>query len=124
MPAVDVIFYQADDRSVPVIDWLDEIPAQARDRCLARLDLLNQHGHELRRPVAEYIEGTDLYELRVKFYRTNYRILYFFHGRTAAVVSHGCDKERKLSPADIRTAAERMEKFKADPERHSFGGEE
>ena len=124
MPVVEVVFYQDDDQSVPVNDWLDEIPAQARDRCLARLVLLHQHGHELRRPVAEYIEGTDLYELRVKFYRTNYRILYFFHGRTAAIVNHGCDKEKKLSPGDIRIAAERMGKFIADPERHSFGGEE
>jgi len=124
MPSIDVIFYQEDDRSVPVNDWLDDLPALARDRCLARLDLLNQLGHELRRLVAEYIEGTDLYELRIKFHRTNYRIQYFFHGRTAAVVSHGCDKERRLAPGDIRLAIDRMEKFKADPERHTFGGEE
>ena len=119
MPATNVIPYLEDDGSIPLRDWLDGLQEKARERCLARLALLEDHGHELRRPHAEYLEGTDLYELRVKFHRVNLRMLYFFHGREAAVVSHGFAKEGEIPRHEIDLATERMNKFKADPGRHT-----
>lgn len=80
MPPTPVVFFEDRDGNVPVRDWLDGLAAEARLRCLARLEMLEQFGHELDRPHAAYL-GEDLYELRIKFYRVNYRILYFFHGR-------------------------------------------
>ena len=124
MPSTTVILYLEDDGSVPVRDWLDGLAANARDRCLARLALLEQLGHELRRPHAEYLEGTDLYELRVRYHRVNLRMLYFFHGREAAVVSHGFSKEREIPPGEIALASERMAKFRAAPERHTHREED
>ena len=123
MPPTAVILYKELDQSVPAREWLDSLPADARLRCMARLELLEQSGHELDRPHAAYL-GDDLYELRIKFYRVNYRILYFFHGRTAAVVCHGLAKERVVPKKDLRTAKERMARFKADPERHTFNPRE
>jgi phage-related protein len=119
MPLTTIILYLEDDRSIPVRDWLDGLSADAQDRCLARLALLEEFGYELRRPHAEYLEGTDLYELRVKYHRVNLRMLYFFHERTTVVVSHGFSKERKIPPKEIALATERMKKFRADPERHT-----
>ena len=119
MSATRVIFFEDSDHTVPTLDWLDGLPADARVRCLARLELLEQFGHELDRPHAAYL-GDELYELRIKFYRINYRILYFFHGRTAAVVCHGLAKEQKVPRKDLRISAERMARFKADPDRHTF----
>jgi phage-related protein len=119
MPRTNVVLYLEDDGSIPILDWLDALQARARERCLAKLELLHQSGHELRRPAAEYIEGTDLYELRVKFHKVNLRMLYFFHGREIAVVSHGFSKERSIPPGEIELATDRMNKFKADPERHT-----
>jgi phage-related protein len=87
------------------------------------LEQLHQKGHELRRPLAENL-GNGLYELRVKFYRVNYRMLYFFHGREAAVVSHGLAKERTIPQRDLKLALERMKTFAQDPERHTFHPEE
>ena len=37
-----------------------------------------------------------IYELRIGLQGLNYRILYFFHGKEAAVVSHGLIKERRV----------------------------
>jgi phage-related protein len=125
MPRVDVLLYQDDDETPPpLLTWLDGLPAEARDRSLARLALLEQHGHDLRRPHAENL-GEGLYELRVKFHRINYRMLYFFHGRVAAVVSHGFAKERRVPRGEINLAAARRRKFLEDPGRHTFrpGGE-
>jgi phage-related protein len=119
MPVTNVILYQEEDGSIPIRDFLDELQPKARVRCLAKLVMLHEYGHELRRPTAEYIEGTDLYELRIKFHKTNLRILYFFHAQVAAVVSHGFSKEGKLPPREIEIAIHRMNKFKADPARHT-----
>jgi hypothetical protein len=47
-------------------------------------------------------------------------MLYFFHGRSAAVVSHGFSKERRVPPREIRLAVERRAKFLKDPGRHTF----
>jgi phage-related protein len=122
MPQIEVLIYCEDDGTAPLVDWLTSLPAEARNRCLARLVLLHEKGHELRRPHAEN-PGEGLYELRVKFFRVNYRMLYFFHGRDAAVVSHGLAKERSIPPAEIELAIERMRKFEQDPERHTFNPE-
>ena len=120
MPPVAVLVYQEDDASAPLRDWLAGLPAESRDRCLARIDLLAERGHELRRPHAEYLAGTDLYELRVKVRNVQLRLLYFFDGRSAVVLSHGFAKEGKIPPAEIRLAMRHMENFRADPDRHTF----
>jgi phage-related protein len=122
MPQIEVLLYCEDDGTAPLVDWLATLQAKARDRCLALLTLLHEQGHELRRPHAENL-GNGLYELRVKFYRVNYRMLYFFRGRDAAVVSHGLAKERAIPSGEIRLALERKRKFEHDPERHTFHAE-
>ncbi|RUL84375.1 type II toxin-antitoxin system RelE/ParE family toxin [Tautonia sociabilis] len=119
MPTTNVIFYREDDDSVPILDWLDAIPAKAQVKCLARLKRLEDLGHELRRPEADLLRD-GIYELRVGLQGIHYRMLYFFHGKDVAVVSHGLTKERKVPPREIDAAISRMEKFEADPERHTF----
>ena len=119
MPPIEVLYYQDDDGTVPIKEWLDGLGAEPRARCVVRLDMLQEHGSGLRRPIAENIGG-GLYELRVRVGRVNLRMLYFFHGRAAAVVSHGFSKERKIPPREIAAALGRMRKFREDPGRHTF----
>ena len=120
MPKTRVIFYREEaDGSVPLLDWLDEIPARARIKCLVKIERLAAEGHELRRPEADLLRD-DIYELRIGLQGINYRVLYFFHGRVAAVLSHGLVKERRVSPREIEVAIRRMEKFKTAPEAHTF----
>jgi phage-related protein len=92
VPRTKVIFYQEEDGAVPVLDWLKDIPAKARLKCFARLERLQQEGHELRRPEADMLRDK-IYELRASLQGVHYRLLYFFHGNVAAVVSHGIVKE-------------------------------
>jgi hypothetical protein len=47
MPKTRVVFFQDEDGTVPILDWLDEIPDKAQIKCLARLKRLEQLGHEL-----------------------------------------------------------------------------
>ncbi len=119
MPSTKVVIYQEEDGKAPFREWLRTLEEEPRAKCISRLDLLGELGHELRRPHAENIGG-GLYELRLKYRRVNLRILYFFHGRTVAVVSHGFAKEREIPPSEIMIARERMAKFLKNPARHTF----
>jgi hypothetical protein len=48
-----------------------------------------------------------IYELRASLQGIHYRILYFFHGNLAAVVSHGIVKEDRVPPVEIAHAISR-----------------
>ena len=98
MPATKVVFYCEEDGSVPLLDWLDSLPAKALTKCRVRIERLQKLGHELRRPEADFLRD-GIYELRVGLRGTNYRMLYFFHGNVAAVLAHGLTKEREVPPA-------------------------
>jgi len=50
----------------------------------------------------------------------HHRILYFFHGAVAAVVSHGLAKERAVPPKEIDRAVERKKRFEANPAKHTY----
>jgi phage-related protein len=73
----------------------------------------------LRRPAADYLRD-GIHELRASFAGVQYRILYFFYGNEAVVVSHGLTKEGEVPSVEIERAIERMVRFRADPPTHSF----
>src|SRR5882672_8919316 len=118
MPKTRVVFYKEDDGSVPILEWIDSLQEKALDKCRVRIERLAELGHELRRPEADLLRD-GIYELRVGLQHINYRMLYFFHGRVAAVISHGLTKEDRLLARDIQKAIERKQRFENDPERHT-----
>jgi phage-related protein len=119
MPQTRVVFYRERDGTVPVLEWLDTIPRPALIKCRVKLERLKELGHELRRPEADFLRD-GIYELRVRLWRVNYRILYFFHANTAAVVSHGVIKERRVPAKEIDRAVERKLRFTADRAAHTY----
>lgn len=119
MPRTKVVFYMENDGGVPVLEWLDGLPAKAQLKCLAKIERLKQEGHQLRRPEADLL--TDhIYELRASLQGIHYRILYFFHGNVAAVLSHGIRKEDRVPPLEIARAVERRRAFESNPAAHTF----
>ena len=116
---VDLVYYQDDDATVPMVEWLDHLPSKAVQKCLVRLSRLEELGHELRRPEADYLrEG--VYELRASYQGVHYRMLYFFHGRLAVVVSHGITKEQAVPAREIDLALKRKQRFDMNPKLHTF----
>src|SRR5436309_3180312 len=110
MPQTNVVFYREDDQSVPLLQWLDELPPKAVVKCRHRIERLRILGFELRRPEADYLRD-GIYELRVSLQGIQYRMLYFFHGNTAAIVSHGIMKEKAVPPKELDKALERKKKL-------------
>ena len=119
MPAVEVFYFQEDEDQVPLIRWLDQLPAKAQQKCQVRLERLEAIGSDLRRPEADYLRD-DIYKLRASYQGVQYRMLYFFHGRAAVVVSHGIVKEQRVPPREIALAVKRRQIFESSPEAHAF----
>jgi phage-related protein len=114
--------YRERDGSCPFLDWYGELPVKAQAKCLVRLERLRELGHELRRPEADYLRD-GIYELRIRFQQVHFRVLYFFHGTVAAVVSHGIVKEGAVPAREIDRAIQRKKCFEADPAGHSHSDE-
>jgi phage-related protein len=119
MPRTRVVFFREDDGSVPVLDWLDALPARAVVKCRVKIERLQELGHELRRPEGDYLRD-GIYELRARLGSVNYRMLYFFHQNVAAVVSHGLVKEREIPSREIDRAVLRKERFEKNSTAHSY----
>jgi phage-related protein len=122
MPQTTVVFYQDEDRGVPVLEWLRVLHRRDRRayaKCIARIQRLAEMGHELRRPEADYLRD-EIYELRARRGRVQYRMLYFFHGQNLAVLAHALTKEGQVPAADIERAIRRKAAFERNPEGHSY----
>ncbi len=93
MPRTETVFFADDDGTAPLLDWLDGQDRKVQDKCLVKIERLQELGYGLRRPEADYLRD-GIYELRVRHRNVNYRMLYFFHDQTA-VISHGLDEGRR-----------------------------
>ena len=90
MPQTRLLFFRNADGSAPVWEWLKDLRARnpkAYAKCVVRIGRVAELGHELRRPEADLLRD-GIYELRARLGTVNYRMLYFFHGRSAAVLAH------------------------------------
>src|SRR5271169_3377911 len=118
MPQSALVFYR--EGEIALFDqWLNTLPVKAQAKCLAQLRLLRSQGHELRRPIADFLRD-GIYELRPTYQGVNYRILYFFGGQDIVVISHGISKESKVPAVEINRAMERKKKYEANPSAHGW----
>jgi hypothetical protein len=118
MPETEVIMFQANDGTVPLLAWLDKLPGKVQDKCLVKIQRLEEKGYELHRPEADSLRD-GIHELRVAFRGMQYRMLYFFHGQQA-VISHGLKKDRVVPSREIDLAVERQARFENDPMKHTY----
>jgi hypothetical protein len=128
MPATEVIFY-AEHGESPFLAWLDAQQQKVQDKLFDAVARLEELGHELRRPEAEYLRD-NMYELRVKKGHVNYRPLYFFDDvkdpqtgrvtRRRAVIAHGCTKEGRVADRDIDIAIRRRQQYLTNRAAHTY----
>jgi phage-related protein len=119
LPKTEVLIFAEKDGCSPFLQWLDKQPPKVQDKCIVFIERLEEYGHELRRPQADYLED-GIYELRMNRQGINYRILYFFHEKQA-IISHGFVKqESKVPEKEINDAVKNKTKFLANPEKHKY----
>lgn len=117
MSQVEVIFFEDPKGQCPVLEWFKKLPKKVEAKGRTRIEELAKQGHELRRPLADYLRD-GIYELRWRFQSVNYRILYFFHDRKAVVLSHGFTKEDIVPPKEIDVALKNKDLFEANPDKY------
>jgi hypothetical protein len=120
MPRSEMVFSR-EGETVLFDQWLKTLPAKAQAKCLSQARLLRSQGHELRRPIADFLRD-GIYELRPTYQGVNYRILYFFSGRNIVVISHGLSKESEVPAVEINRAIERKKKYEANLKMHGWKG--
>jgi phage-related protein len=122
MPRANVVIYQEKTGEVPLLGWLDGLPAKVRDKCIAKVELLAETGYDLRRPHCDLL-GQGIWELRARHGTVHYRILYAFVGKNIVLLSHGCTKERRVPKSEINRAIKNRDNYKKNPEAHTCLGE-
>ena len=102
-------FFEEIDGGEPVRKWLDSLPVEVRGRVLARISLLAEHGPALDHPYTSQIEGK-LREVRLRFGKTRYRVLYFFDSNQRGILLHGFTKNTDaVEESDKRIGRSRMD---------------
>ena len=119
MPRIEITLYQEADGTVPLLSWLRSLPEKVQDKFLERFERLEEFGHELRRPLVDYLRD-DIYEVRVSHKRIQYRVLYFFDGKKYIILTHGFMKERKVPELEIKKAIEYKMKYLRNREMYTF----
>ena len=104
-----------------MLNWLTELRRfrpKAFIKCRERIQLLTEHGLDLRRPHADYLEDS-IYELRAKEGRVQYRILYALVGQEA-VLLHAFSKEGAIPVMELQRAQDRRRAFASNPPAHTY----
>lgn len=112
LPRTEIFFFRQADTSVPLLDWLNDLPLKVQAKCIERIDRLGELGHELRRPEADFLRD-GISELRASYQGVHYRMLYFFAGKAVVVLSHGLTKEREVPAKEIDLAMKRKKQVES-----------
>jgi hypothetical protein len=120
MPLTTVLIFADEQGYAPLMDWIRRLEPRVQAKLTVRIELLEERGHELRRPLADLLRD-GVHELRARVGTVHYRILYFFEGGNA-VLSHGLTKVGAVSDSDIDLVLGRQVLFKGNPKKHTYGG--
>lgn len=115
--AYEVEFYQKENGEVPVKGFLESLPVKLGAKTLREIELLREHGFDLKEPHIKPIKGKvnkGIYELRIKFSTDICRVFYFVYSGSTFILLHGFVKKTIKTPAG---EIDRARKYKEDYER-------
>lgn len=113
---LDLEFYQKENGSIPLEEFLLSLPPKLRAKAFRDIELLRKLGSDLKEPYVKPLKGKDnqgLYELRVRFSNDIARIFYFTHYDSKYILLHGFIKKTMKTPKnEIIKAKNYMEDYK------------
>lgn len=113
----EIEFYQKENGSIPVQEFLLLLPPKLRAKTFREIELLKEHGRDLKEPHVKSIKGNknkDIFELRAKFSSDISRIFYFLYNESSFILLNGFIKKTKKIP---ERELEKARKYKLDYER-------
>lgn len=104
MAKFEIEFYEKEDGTIPVQDFLSSLDIKMRTKVFRTIEMLRTNGNQLREPDSKYIDD-GIMELRTKVGSNISRVLYFFVIGQKAVLTNGfVKKTRKTPKAEIELA--------------------
>lgn len=120
MPKIDIVYYTEDGNKAPVLNWIYRLNEKVKIKCTSAIMMLALNGYDLRRPQADYLDR-DIRELRIVYNNNQFRILYFFYGRKAVVLTSGFLKKGSRVPIrEIDRAVKCKVKYEKNPKLHTY----
>ncbi len=102
-----VDFYQEEDGSKPVGQFIRNLSLQMKAKVIGDLHLLEEYGNLAREPLSKHLED-GIFELRSKVGTDIVRILYFFEENRIIIATNGFVKKQQKTPrAEIELAKRR-----------------
>jgi len=125
MPPIPVRAFHRATNDTPIATWLAELKRRdlkAYGKCMQRIMLLAERGHTINhggRQWSAYLRD-DIFELRIRHGKINFRILYFFAPKFGfACLSHGITKESEVPVVEIERAIANKKLVMSDPEKYT-----
>src|SRR3989304_9491761 len=99
----------------PVLNFIQSLSPKQRAKIENEIDLLELYGIYLSYPYKRKIGGDrykDLWELRIRFDKSQFRIIYFLYMKNVFVLIHAfCKKKQKTPRNELEIARGRMIDF-------------
>jgi phage-related protein len=112
---IKVLFYETEAGETPVETFIQSLSVKHGARVYWEIELLKEHGRNLKEPCAKQIQGEryqGIRELRIQFAGNISRLLYYMPAGRIAVLLHGFVKKSKKTPQkELETARARMADF-------------
>lgn len=107
-----LVFYETAAGNSPVLEFVGELPKADSIRVARELTLLQSLGIQLGMPHVRHVEGSELWELRIRG-RLHHRILYVAIRDQRMLLLHGFTKKTEKTPArEIQTATARLADYR------------
>lgn len=111
--SICIEFYSKENGDCPVAEFISKLDKKMTARVIRSIDLLEQHGNDLRSPYSKAIKD-GIFELRTQQGSDITRVFYFFFVGNKAVITNGfVKKTQKTPPSEIARAIN----YKKDYER-------
>lgn len=109
---MNVVFYEKEDGTIPIVEFLDFLDAKMYAKVSRTIRLLEVKGHQLRAPHSKEL-ADGIMELRISFGGNITRVLYFFIVGDTAVLTNGfVKKTQQTPPQEIARAKEYREDYR------------
>lgn len=95
----------------PVEEFLKRLPKKAGTKVAQFISLLEEKGPQMPYSYCKKLTHSNLWELKISYRTNTYRIFFFYHGKTIALL-HGIAKKTDDTPAaDLELSEKRMKEW-------------
>ncbi len=108
----EVTFYRTASGNCPIEQFLDSLTERQSAKIIWTLELVEELEIVPKQYFKKLVDTDDIWEIKVKIGRDNFRILSFFDGPNLVVLNHAFSKQtRKIPKSEIRLAEERKRDY-------------